>query len=57
MIGLILKLAACTYGPLLGLFGFGILTTRTVRGAWVPWVRLATVEFMRIMPVTPVEYA
>jgi hypothetical protein len=40
MIGLILKLAAYTYGPLLGLFAFGILTTRQVRGVWVPWVCL-----------------
>ena len=40
MIGLILKLAAYTYGPLLGLFSFGILTTRQVRGSWVPWVCL-----------------
>ena len=35
MIGLILKLAAYTYGPLLGLFAFGVLTRRHVRGAWV----------------------
>jgi Na+/proline symporter len=41
MIGLILKLAAYTYGPLLGLFAFGILTNRQVRGSWVPWVCLA----------------
>jgi Na+/proline symporter len=41
MIGLILKLAAYTYGPLLGLFAFGILTTRQVHGAWVPWICLA----------------
>jgi hypothetical protein len=41
MIGLILKLAAYTYGPLLGLFAFGLLTRRQVRGPWVPWVCLA----------------
>ena len=41
MIGLILKLAAFTYGPLLGLFGFGILTRRVVRDRLVPWVALA----------------
>jgi Na+/proline symporter len=38
MIGVILKLAAYTYGPLLGLFAFGILTTRSVRDGWVPAV-------------------
>jgi Na+/proline symporter len=42
MIGLILKLAAYTYGPLLGLFAFGILTQRTVRERWVPWVAFAS---------------
>jgi len=41
MIGLILTLAAYTYGPLLGLFAFGILTRRTVRDGWVPAVALA----------------
>jgi hypothetical protein len=41
MIGLILKIAAYTYGPLLGLFAFGVLTTRAVRDRWVPWVALA----------------
>lgn len=41
MIGLILKIAAYTYGPLLGLFGFGLLTRRQVMDRWVPWVVLA----------------
>ncbi len=38
MIGLILKVAAYTYGPLLGLFSFGILTTRKVIDKIVPVV-------------------
>ncbi|MEP7278653.1 MAG: sodium:solute symporter, partial [Bacteroidota bacterium] len=38
MIGLILIIAAYTYGPLLGLFSFGILTKRQVRDRWVPVV-------------------
>ncbi|MBL0088144.1 MAG: sodium:solute symporter [Ideonella sp.] len=42
MIGLILKLAGYTYGPLLGLFAFAVLNRRSVRGAWVPWVALAS---------------
>ena len=41
MIGLILKLAAYTYGPLLGLFAFGILTRRMVRDQVVPAIALA----------------
>ncbi|UYQ91711.1 sodium:solute symporter [Chitinophaga horti] len=38
MIGLILKIAGYTYGPLLGLFAFGILTKRTVQDKLVPVV-------------------
>lgn len=41
MIGLILKLTSYTYGPLLGLFVFGMLSQRTVRDRWVPLVALA----------------
>ncbi|MBY0555866.1 MAG: sodium:solute symporter, partial [Burkholderiaceae bacterium] len=44
MIGLILKLTSYTYGPILGLFAFGLLTRRVVRpGAQrlVPLVALA----------------
>ena len=35
VIGLILKIASYTYGPLLGLFAFGILTKRNLKGQWV----------------------
>lgn len=38
MIGIILKVATYTYGPLLGLFSFSILTRRILRGKWVPLV-------------------
>ena len=41
MIGLILKLAAFTYGPLLGLFAFGMFTKREVNDAVVPWIVIA----------------
>jgi Na+/proline symporter len=41
MIGLILKIAAYTYGPLLGLFAFGLMTQRRVRDAAVPLVCVA----------------
>ncbi len=34
VIGLILKIASYTYGPLLGLFAFGILTKRKLMGSW-----------------------
>jgi Na+/proline symporter len=38
MIGIILKVATYTYGPLLGLFSFSILTKRILRGKLVPVV-------------------
>jgi len=41
MIGLILKIASYTYGPLLGLFSFGWWTRRRVKERWVPAVALA----------------
>jgi Na+/proline symporter len=41
MIGLLLKIAAYTYGPLLGLFTFGIITKRVVKDNLVPYVCIA----------------
>lgn len=41
MIGVILKVATYTYGPLLGLFAFGILSKRKVNDALVPLVCVA----------------
>ena len=38
MIGVILKMAAYTYGPLLVLYAFGIFTRRQVHDRWVPGV-------------------
>ena len=40
MIGVILKVAGYTYGPLLGLFAFGILTKRSVNDRYVPYIAL-----------------
>jgi len=34
--------AGYTYGPLLGLFAFGILTKRQVKDQWVPWFCVAS---------------
>jgi hypothetical protein len=42
MIGVILKVAAYTYGPLLGLFTFGILLKRSVNDTLVPIVCIAS---------------
>lgn len=40
MIGVILKIAGYTYGPILGLFSFGILTKREVNDKWVPLIAI-----------------
>jgi Na+/proline symporter len=40
MIGVILKLAGYTYGPLLGLFAFGMVTTRTLNDRLVPLITI-----------------
>ena len=34
-------LASYTYGPILGLFTFGILTKKQVKDRYIPWVALA----------------
>jgi len=45
-IGVILKLASYTYGPLLGLFAFGIPTGRALNDCLVPVVTIgALLEF------------
>ena len=41
MINLIFKIAGYTYGPLLGLFGFGLFTDLKLRDKWVPFVCIA----------------
>lgn len=42
LIDAIYTLVGYTYGPLLGLFAFGLLSRWQVRGRWVPWVCIAS---------------
>ena len=56
MIGLILKIAAYTYGPLLGLFAFGILTRRPVRDRAVPAVALAAPLLCALLDATQARW-
>ncbi len=42
MLGVILKVATYTYGPLLGLFTFGIITKRKVLDKFVPYICVAS---------------
>ena len=41
VINLVYKVASYTYGPILGMFLFGMLTRRQVRDRWVPLAALA----------------
>lgn len=41
IIGILLDIAGYTYGPLLGLFAFGILTKRAINDKLAPWICLA----------------
>jgi len=51
--------AGYTYGPLLGLFAFGILTERQVKDQWVPWFCIASPVLLYLLntfiitPYTP----
>jgi len=42
LIKVVFTLAGYTYGPLLGMFAFGIFTKRAVREKWVPWICVAS---------------
>lgn len=42
VVDVLLDIASYTYGPLLGLFAFGILTKHEVRDKWVPFVCVAS---------------
>jgi hypothetical protein len=42
VINAVFKVAGYTYGPLLGLFMFGLFTKIKVRDAWVPFICVAS---------------
>jgi hypothetical protein len=42
VIDTVYKLASYTYGPLLGMFVFGIFVKRKVKDRFVPWVAIAS---------------
>lgn len=51
MIGVILKVAGYTYGPLLGLFSFGILTKRQVNDKLVPYICISAPVICYVLDV------
>lgn len=52
----ILTVAGYTYGPLLGLFSFGILTKTKVKDKWVPYIAIASVALCYIVANIPSVY-
>ncbi|GFZ91399.1 sodium:solute symporter [Aquaticitalea lipolytica] len=52
----ILTVAGYTYGPLLGLFAFGILTKHKIKDKLVPYVAVASVLISYILANLPSEY-
>ena len=56
VITLIFTMASYTYGPLLGLFAFGILTRRTVRSGAIPVIAVASPTICYILSSNSVEW-
>jgi SSS family transporter len=52
----ILTVAGYTYGPLLGLFAFGILTKNKIKDQLVPYIAIASVVISYIIANIPSEY-
>ena len=42
LIDTLFDVAGFTYGPLLGLYAFGLFTRRRARDAWVPWIAVVS---------------
>ncbi|MDD5508441.1 MAG: sodium:solute symporter [Bacteroidales bacterium] len=49
-------IAGYTYGPLLGLFAFGLFTRYSVRDRWVPWIALASPVICYVLSTHSVEW-
>jgi len=52
----VFKVAGYTYGPLLGLFAFGILTKRQVKDSWVPILGLFSPALTYLININSVEW-
>lgn len=56
VIDTLLKAAAYTYGPLLGLFAFGIFTKWQVKDKWVLLVSILSVAITALLDIIPMTY-
>ncbi|GAB5419004.1 MAG: sodium:solute symporter [Crocinitomicaceae bacterium] len=48
-IGLLMKFAGFTYGPLIGMFFFGILTKRSLKDAFIPFIALLSITITGVL--------
>lgn len=55
VINLVYKVASYTYGPILGLFAFGILTRLSVKDRWVPLVAIVAPILSAILQQMAIE--
>ena len=56
VLDLIFSIAAYTYGPLLGLFAFGLFTKLSVRDTWVPLVSILSVAVSFLLKTNSVDW-
>ncbi len=56
VIDAVYRLASYTYGPLLGLFGFGLLCKKQVRDAWVPLVAVLAPVVCLVLDLNSVRW-
>ncbi|PWD99921.1 sodium:solute symporter [Marinilabilia rubra] len=56
IIDTVYTLAGYTYGPLLGLFAFGLFTKRSVRDVWVPFVAILAPVVTGVLDFNSVEW-
>lgn len=56
VISAVFTVAGYTYGPLLGLFSFGMMTRRAVRDRWVPLVCIASPIICYVLNLYSVEW-
>ena len=56
IISTIFNLAGYTYGPLLGLYAFGLFTSRKVKDYWVPLVAIVAPVITGILDYNSIEW-
>lgn len=52
----VFDIAGFTYGPLLGLYAFGLFSTRPVRDGWVPFICLAAPVLTYVVDINSVSW-